>query len=643
MPARAVAVRWVVGCLAAGALVGLILTRPPRTFAFFFVFAIAGLLADALFRTRVGPGAHFSFAPTFTFVYFVASGGVAAAILEAVVRTGGWIIARVRRRTQQTALFGFFDVGQYVLAAIAAAGAVHYFIRPAELFGPVFDFRAFRSIAIYAAAYFFVHVFLNSLAVWARTGMVELRAPAWRRVVMWAAISIGVSGAFGIILWELANEMRLTFAVAFIFMIMAVASTMIRLNVGLRRGNEELRAMNRIGQMLSATLDGSELFRMLAREIRGVLPWDGFFIATVRPDSDKIQITFMTGAGNEIAQRTIPRGAGLTGRAIESGEMIVYDRAEREASVDDEDTIRGRRRPRSMVVAPLRFGDEILGAIAVQSFQADVYGPAERQLLETLAAQTAVSLRNAELFRREQLAIAERDEFLSLTTHEIKNPLTSIRGYLSLAQDAIRAGDSEQTLQSLQVVGSEALRIQRFAEDLLEISRIGGGKFTVQPEMVDPSEVVAQVVERYSHTSPQTISLTIAEGVPRIKADPVRLSQAVENLVSNAVKYSPEHARIDVLISKERETLRIQVRDEGLGIPEAKLPLIFERFYRVEEAGTTVKGTGLGLFITREIVRMHGGTIEVTSKPGEGSVFTVDLPLDPSAVLATKAPAATRS
>ncbi|HEY0788288.1 MAG TPA: GAF domain-containing sensor histidine kinase, partial [Thermoanaerobaculia bacterium] len=318
----------------------------------------------------------------------------------------------------------------------------------------------------------------------------------------------------------------------------------------------------------------------------------------------------------------------LTGRAMQSGEAIQFERREgEEKGVSVEDTIRGRRRPRSILVAPLRFGEEALGAISVQSFQFDVYGKQQVQLLKTIASQAAIAIRNAELLRREQQAITERDEFLSVTTHEIKNPLTSVRGYLELAEDSIRHGKADEAIESLRVVRTEAKKIQRFAEDLLEVSRIGGGKFTIQPQETDLAEITSRVVQRYADTSEQHVLLTLEQRLPKVFCDPVRIGQVVENLVSNAVKYSPPSGRIEVSLASQGDRVVLTVRDEGIGIPEPKIPLIFERFYRVEEAGTTVKGTGLGLFITREIVRMHGGAIRAESKVGEGSTFTVELPV----------------
>ncbi len=628
MPRRAVAYRWVVGLASLLLLAGLFVSRPPLSTVNLWKFLLAAVVADALFRIRVRAGSYYSFAPTFTIVYFLLGGGLAAALLEALARILGWIVAQFRRRTAATALYGLFLTGVHVFAALGAAGLVALVLAEPVLFMPVLDLSIHRAIVIFALGYLAVDLVLSSVAVAARMGWQEVGSATWRQAMLWTAISVASSVAFAFILWQLIQEMGFEAAIVFVFLLVAAIATMLRLNVGLRSGNEELQAINRIGQLLSSTLDTTQIFRVLARETRSVLQWDGFFIAAAQPETDTVQLIFMTAEGSEIAQRTIERGAGLTGRAMESGEAIQFERREgEEKSVSVEDTIRGRRRPRSILVAPMMFGEEALGAISVQSFQYDVYGKQQVQLLKTIASQAAIAIRNAELLRREQQAIDERDEFLSLTTHEIKNPLTSVRGYLELAEGSIREGKTDEAIESLQVVRNEAHKIQRFAEDLLEVSRIGGGKFTIQPTETDLAEITSRVVQRYADTSEQHVLLTLEQRLPKVYCDPVRISQAVENLVSNAVKYSPDTGRIEVSLASHGDRVVLSVRDEGIGIPESKIPLVFERFYRVEEAGTTVKGTGLGLFITREIVRMHGGTIRAESREGEGSTFTIELPV----------------
>lgn len=621
--------RWVIGLTSLTILALLLAYRPPLSTGDLWKYLLAAVVADSFFRIRVRAGSYYSFAPTFTFFYFLVAGGVAAALLEALARIFGWAVAKFRRRTASTALYGLFLTGVHVFAALGGAVLVELVLAQPVMFMPVLHVTPYRTILIFGLGYLGIDLLLSSLAIAARTGWQEVSGLAWRTAMLWTAISAGTSLVFAFILWQLSgSDMGYDGALIFVFLLVAAIATILRLNVGLRSGNEELQAINRIGQLLSSTLDTTQIFRVLAREARSVLPWDGFFIATAQNETDTIQLNFMTAEGSEIAQRTIARGAGLTGRAMESGDAIHFERREgEEKSLSVEDTIRGRRRPRSILVAPMMFGSEALGAISVQSFQFDVYGKQQVQLLKTIASQAAIAIRNAELLRREQQAIAERDEFLSLTTHEIKNPLTSIRGYLELAEGAIAEGKPEEAIESLQVVRTESLKIQRFAEDLLEVSRIGGGRFTIHPEETDLAEITSRVVQRYADTSEQQVLLTLEQRLPMVECDPVRIGQAIENLVSNAVKYSPDSGRIEVALSSRGDGVILTVRDEGIGIPESKIPLIFERFYRVEEAGKTVKGTGLGLFITREIIRMHGGTIRVESAAGEGSTFLVELPI----------------
>lgn len=626
MPLRAVVFRWAVGLGSVGTFAALIWLHPPLSFASLGIFLTAAVIADVIFRVRTAPGAYFTFTPAFTFVYFLAAGGVAAATLELLARSIAWAIGRFRQKTTQTALYGFFEVGLYVLAALAASVAVDVTVGRPYLLGSFRELQAYQSIGIFAAVYFAVILILTSTSMALRTGLGELKTPTWRRIVMWLAVSIAFSALFALITWELTPRMTLIAALIVPSILMIGTATILRLNVGLRRGNEELLAINRIGQLLSATLDSDQLFRLLARETRSVIPWDAFFIALPSADGEKIQITFFNSDGGEIAQRTIPKGVGLTGRAIENREPILYERPEGE-NTNLEDSPRIRRRPRSILVAPMVFGSESIGAISLQNLHTDVYTREQQQLLQTIASQAATALRNAELLRREQKAIAERDEFLSVTTHEIKNPLTSVLGYLQIARAEIEQGHLESAAESLDVVESEALKIQRFAEDLLEVSRIGGGRFTIRFGEADLERVVSEVVRRYGDTSEHEVYLRIDSPLPKIVGDEIRLGQVVENLISNAIKYSPNGRRVDVVLSADDEMIVLRVSDQGIGIPASKVPLIFERFYRVENEGEMIKGTGLGLFISREIVRMHGGEVAVESVEGTGSVFSVELPV----------------
>ena len=629
MPRGAVAVRWVVavaGLVTLGAML-LLNPLPASRLPHFALFAAVMLVAEALLVVRIGPGSYFSISSTFLLVYFSISGAVSAAAMAAVVFFLVWAIQRLRERTVQTLLYALFNVGQQILAVLGGGLTIQLLFRREALY-EIGNADPVRVVLVFALVYFLITSALTSLAVYMRTGLSEVRSQLWRTTILWGAISLGVSIPFALVIrliWYAFGGLALP--TLFTFAFLAGISLIVRLNTSLRNGNRELMAINSIGALITATLDVYEIFGIIARESRKVLHWDGFFIALGGRDADQIEMIFMSEAGMEIARRRIPQGAGLTGRAIRAGELVHYEQGEQVRELSPDDSFSGRKRPRALVIAPMKFGDEVIGAICVQSFQSDVYGQSQFRLLQTIAAQAAIAIRNAQLFESEKEAKNERDEFLSLVTHEIKNPLTSINGYAVIGEQAVGANDSDATLDAIKVIRGETAKILRLTEDLLDASKMTAGRFTIVRENLDLVDLVSQIARKHSATSNHKIDLNIAENVPAIEGDPVRLSQVVENLVSNAVKYSPEGSTVTIGLDSSDGLVRLRVRDEGNGIAPDKGAMIFERFYRVEEDGRMVKGTGLGLFISREIVRMHGGDITFESVIGFGTTFLVELPI----------------
>jgi signal transduction histidine kinase len=244
--------------------------------------------------------------------------------------------------------------------------------------------------------------------------------------------------------------------------------------------------------------------------------------------------------------------------------------------------------------------------------------------------------------RKTRMHALKRDEFLSLVSHEIRNPLTSINGYTEFAADAVKNHDETLALESLQVVRSEAQRVLRLAEDLLDAAQVKAGRFSVTPESIDFEEVVWQVVSRYAATTSRMIRMKMSPNpFPRIFGDAIRLGQVVENLISNATKYSPPELPILVLLVAADHRVAMSVWNLGPAIPEKRLSQMFQKFSRVRETneksdGTgVIKGNGLGLFISQQIVKMHGGVIRAWSREDDGTIFTMELPHQPALVLGT--------
>jgi signal transduction histidine kinase len=218
------------------------------------------------------------------------------------------------------------------------------------------------------------------------------------------------------------------------------------------------------------------------------------------------------------------------------------------------------------------------------------------------------------------------DELLSLVSHEMKNPLTSIAGFTRFAEDAVIKHDDALALESLQVVRAEAERVLRLAEDLLDIAQVSAGKFSIQVGRVDLKEIAERIASRYSAITGRQIEVAVAGGFPSVVGDGVRLTQVIENLVSNATKYSPADSPIIITMHYEASRACVCVWNNGPPIPAEQLPLIFKRFSRLGNGDGHVKGSGLGLYISKQIVELHGGNIAVISREGEGTCFTVELP-----------------
>lgn len=224
-----------------------------------------------------------------------------------------------------------------------------------------------------------------------------------------------------------------------------------------------------------------------------------------------------------------------------------------------------------------------------------------------------------------EAGVRAREEFLSIATHELRTPVTSIKGY---AQLALRAADAQpaRLRETLETLDRQTDRLSRLITQLLDVSRIEAGRLTLELERVDVGLLVLTVVDTAkAHATPHRWELDVPTEV-YATLDAGRIEQVISNLLDNAVRYSPDGGTITVRLRRDGGALRLEVGDDGVGIPAADVGNVFERFYQAHK-DRNYGGMGLGLYISREIVQRHGGTISVASLPGSGAVFTVVLPV----------------
>jgi PAS domain S-box-containing protein len=306
----------------------------------------------------------------------------------------------------------------------------------------------------------------------------------------------------------------------------------------------------------------------------------------------------------------------------------------------------------SLLILPLRTRREMLGALVIAANDPERALTDEKlPLAEVLAERAALAVENAKLYTEQVEARRKvedlsrlKDEFLSIASHELRTPVTSIKGYTQLAKTLIRENDLATSEEYLEIALDQIDRMSRLILELLDVSRIETGRLEIRRDPIDWPAFVRDVVHRH-HTavSDRRFHLSISDSAGKaIVGDRDRLEQVIGNLLENAVKYSPEGSEISVSVEEKGDQFVTAVSDRGIGIPTDELSQVFERFHRGRQVSSTnYGGLGLGLYITKQIIERHGGSIWVESREGQGTTFFFGLPIAaPQAATAPQQPPA---
>ena len=286
----------------------------------------------------------------------------------------------------------------------------------------------------------------------------------------------------------------------------------------------------------------------------------------------------------------------------------------------------------------LTLADEAVAAMPspYTGFRTQVYPVARQLSVYSVSVQLPDEASPGRMFvfrdvTREREVDRMKSEFVSLVSHELRTPLTSVKGYVDLLLDGDAGALTEDQQELLRIVQRNADRLVALVNDLLDVSRIESGTVELRRASVQVSELVDGVVcslRPALDAKGQQLDTDFPPVLPQVWVDPERLTQVLTNLVSNAHKYTPEGGTITVRVRARGDVLAVEVRDSGIGISPEDQQRLFTRFFRsADPVAQAVGGTGLGLVITRSLVELHGGTIDVRSTPGGGSTFTVTLPL----------------
>jgi signal transduction histidine kinase len=413
----------------------------------------------------------------------------------------------------------------------------------------------------------------------------------------------------------------------------------------LTRSVDELTALGEVGRALSSTLNLEDVLQTIVTratqltEMAGCVIWE-----YDKPREEfRLRVSHYTHANDASilpargGVTVIPRGQGLTTQVMEERHPMqipditlkgAYESPVRQPLIDA-----GHR---ALLGVPLMSEDEVIGVLAVTRTTPGEFEPEVIRLLSTFATQSALAIQNARLFQEiadksAQLEAASRhkSEFLANMSHELRTPLNAIIGFSEVLNERMFGELNEKQDEYLKDIYGSGQHLLSLINDILDLSKIEAGRMELEvtdfdlPAAIDNALILVR--ERANRRGIR-LARAIDDRVGMIRGDERKVKQVLLNLLSNALKFTPEGGRIDVRAAMNDGMAEISVTDTGVGIAPEDQEAIFEEFRQVGTADKKVEGTGLGLALSRKFIELHGGRIWVQSQPGKGSMFLFTLP-----------------
>lgn len=393
-----------------------------------------------------------------------------------------------------------------------------------------------------------------------------------------------------------------------------------------------IRTLHEVSSSLAAELDLKKLLQSFTDQTTLMTRAEfGAYFNTTNDNPDFYNLVSLSGKPMEqFGQFPVSKLSDIFAPTFNGEKIIRIDDVTKDLRFGRSPALFGLTELRSYLAVPVisRTG-EVLGAVFFGHSKPNIFTNQDEKLVGSLAAQAATAIDNASLYFRSIQAVELRDTFLSVASHELKTPLTSI--YLQfeiLKRSTLKTTENDAKVVSLfDRFQSQLERLTRLINELLDVTRIASGKMDLDRAEMDLCKLVHDICTNFENEAAQKSSpISLHQGASVLgNWDASRIEQVVMNLISNAIKYGNKRP-IDVKVFQKDKWAVVEIKDNGLGIAPEDQARIFQRFERAIDSNS-ISGLGLGLFICNEIILRHGGEIKVESTIGEGSLFTIRLPL----------------
>ncbi|MDX1520207.1 MAG: GAF domain-containing protein [Anaerolineae bacterium] len=397
---------------------------------------------------------------------------------------------------------------------------------------------------------------------------------------------------------------------------------------------QNLQAVQMFDRQLQTSLELDTVLDITLNQIMDALGLSMGLIGILKNGGDEgLYLLAQRGMPTEMGRYRIdpwPLTRGVIGQVVRSGELAwINDLSQAKNYVPK------NHRTRSMLIVPItrELEERVVGVIDLESTDPDYFTSDDVAFVRLMASHAAIAIENAQLFEQVRHANEAKSEFMRVAAHELKTPMTSIKGYTKLIQMGAVGDLTEKQADFLNIITSNVDRMDRLVQDLLDVSRIEAGRIRLEIADVQMEDVINEVVATIkTEVEKKNLGLTLeVEHLPMLRADYRRMVQIMTNLLSNAYKYTPENGDIRVTARPSNgkfQGITITVADTGYGISEEDQANLFTSFYRSSDQNIRNEpGTGLGLSITKNMIESHGGELTFESELNKGSSFTFTLPL----------------